>query len=297
MNRPDILCIGALHWDVIGRRDGALGRGEDVPGAVTRRPGGVAFNLARHLAGHGLHPALISVVGRDAAGAALLDACAGLGIATAHVLRTAAPTGAYVAIEDADGLVAAIADARGLEAAGRALLAPLEGGPLASAARPWTGLVAIDGNLTEAVLADIAATPALAGADLRVASASPGKAVRLRALLGRAGPTAFYLNRAEAERLAGRPFPSACGAAAGLRAAGATQALVTDGGLPAALAGPSGTLVQPPLRVPARQVTGAGDALMAAHVAAERRGLAPAEALAEALSAAAAHIGKHAEAP
>jgi sugar/nucleoside kinase (ribokinase family) len=46
---PDILCIGAVLWDVIGRTPGPMGVGADVPGRISRLPGGVAMNIAMTL--------------------------------------------------------------------------------------------------------------------------------------------------------------------------------------------------------------------------------------------------------
>ena len=45
-----VLCVGAAHWDVIGRTPRPLPPGADVPGRVTRQPGGVARNIAEALA-------------------------------------------------------------------------------------------------------------------------------------------------------------------------------------------------------------------------------------------------------
>jgi len=43
---PDILCIGSVLWDVIGRSASHMQVGSDVPGRITRLPGGVAMNIA-----------------------------------------------------------------------------------------------------------------------------------------------------------------------------------------------------------------------------------------------------------
>ena len=116
---PDILCIGSVLWDIIGRVPAALRTGSDVPGRITRLPGGVAMNIAMALARSGLTPALLTAIGRDAEGDELVAACTRLGLITTHIYRSdALPTDRYMAIEDADGLVAAVADARSLEAAG-----------------------------------------------------------------------------------------------------------------------------------------------------------------------------------
>lgn len=289
MKVPDVLCIGALHWDVIGRAATGLARGDDRPGRVQRRPGGVALNVAATLARLGLRPALLSAVGRDADGAALEAACTALGVEVAYLHRSDSPTGAYVALEDAQGLVAAVADATTLEAAGAAILAPLADGRLARPGAPWTGIAVVDGNLGTELLAALATGPSLCAADLRVVAASNAKAGRLAPLAARPQAT-LYLNLAEARALGAAPFADAPSAAAALSATGRARVLVTDGAAPAALAAGGTVLAGRPPSVQARRVTGAGDCLVAHHLAAERRGLAPAEALAAALRAAACHV-------
>ena len=288
---PDILCIGAVLWDIIGRTPLSPGLGADVPGRITRLPGGVALNIARTLARLGLRPALLTALGRDAEGDALVAACERLGLDTSHAYRSPdLPTDRYMAIEGANGLLAALADAHSLEAAGRRILTPLTDGPLGSARSPWSGPIALDGNLTEALLADIACHPAFARADLRLAPASPGKAERLRPLLTHPGAT-LYVNLEEARRLANSSAGTAPDAAEALIASGARRVLVTNGGQPAADAQkgqPTLTLSPPPALV--ARVTGAGDTFMAAHIVAELQGRPRPDALFAALAAAAAYV-------
>ena len=50
MTKPDILCIGAMLWDVIGRAPRRMAPGADVPGRIRHIPGGVALNVALALA-------------------------------------------------------------------------------------------------------------------------------------------------------------------------------------------------------------------------------------------------------
>ena len=153
---PRILCAGAMLWDVIGQASAPMTLGEDVPGRIHQRPGGVALNVALALARQGLAPGILSVLGRDPAGDALLAEAARQGVDTRWLHRDPGPTGTYMAIEGPQGLVAAVADARGLEAAGPAILAPLRDGRLGDAGAPWSGTLVVDGNLTEPVLALIA---------------------------------------------------------------------------------------------------------------------------------------------
>ncbi len=288
---PDILCIGSVLWDIIGRAPAAMRPGADVPGRITRLPGGVAMNIAMTLRRFGLVPGLLTAIGRDAEGEELVAVCARMGMAVAHVYRSDdLPTDRYMAVEGANGLIAAIADAHSLEMAGDKILRPLADGRLGSAAAPWAGPIALDGNLTEALLAEIAASPLFAAADLRIAPASPGKAERLRPLLGHPGAT-LYVNLEEAGLLCACAFPGAAAAAEGLIARGARRVLVTDGGRPCAegTAG-AGVISETPPEVLVTRVTGAGDTFMAAHIVAERRGADRTAALSAALQAAATYI-------
>ncbi|MEY3306055.1 MAG: hypothetical protein RLZZ413_93, partial [Pseudomonadota bacterium] len=169
MTQPDILCIGSILWDIIGRSATSMRLGSDVPGRITRLPGGVAMNIAMTLRRFGLRPALLSSVGQDAEGEELVAACQRMGMITDALYRSAdLPTDRYMAIEGANGLIAAVADAHSLEAAGERILAPLGDGRLGSPDAPWAGPIALDGNLTAALLSDIVASPLFAAADLRV---------------------------------------------------------------------------------------------------------------------------------
>lgn len=288
---PDIICIGAVLWDIIGRSPLAMPAGADVPGRIMRLPGGVAMNVAMTLRRFGLRPTLLTAIGQDSAGEELLAACHRLGIGTDYLFRsTDLATDRYLAIEDVNGLVAAIADAHSLEAAGDKILQPLADGRLGTAATPWSGLVALDGNLTAALLAEIAVSPLLAAADLRVAPASPGKVERLQPILAHPRLT-LYANLAEASLLCGTELANAPAAAEQLLRRGARRVLVTDGGRDCAdgKAG-EGVLVDRPQAVRVNRVTGAGDTFMSAHIVAERNGASRADALAAAHRAAGAYV-------
>jgi sugar/nucleoside kinase (ribokinase family) len=288
---PDILCIGSILWDIIGRSPASMRLGSDVPGRITRLPGGVAMNIAMTLARFGMRPALLSAIGRDPEGDELVAACARMGLLTEHVYRSEdLPTDRYMAIEGANGLIAAIADAHSLEAAGDKILRPLANGALGRAEAPWRGLIALDGNLTEQLLGEIAASPLFAAADLRVAPASPGKAERLLPLLQHPKAT-LYVNLEEANLLTRGQSLTAAAAAEALLARGAGRVLVTDGGRPCA-EGTAGlcVIVDRPPPVMVARVTGAGDTFMAAHIVAERDGADRPTALARALAAAATYV-------
>lgn len=287
----DILCIGSVLWDIIGRAPASLRLGSDVPGRITRLPGGVAMNIAMTLTRFGLRPALLTAIGRDAEGDELIAACLRMGLDCAHVYRSDdLPTDRYMAIEGANGLIAAVADAHSLEMAGDKILRALADGSLGSEAKPYAGRIALDGNLTEALISDIARSPLFAQADLRVAPASPGKAERLMPLLGHPRAT-LYVNLEEAGLIAKGRHDSAAEAAEAMLARGAARVLVTDGGRDAAegTAG-QGVITGRPPQVLVTRVTGAGDTFMAAHIVTESRGASRAQALEAALRAAAEYV-------
>ncbi|MBU2982365.1 kinase [Lentibacter algarum] len=288
--QQEILCIGSVLWDIIGRSTRQMRQGSDVPGRIRRLPGGVAMNIAMTLARHGLKPSLLSALGRDAEGDELAVFCEGRGIGFEHIYRSdSLPTDSYMAVEGSNGLIAAIADAHSLEAAGEAILAPLFDGTLGSDDAPYIGPIALDGNLTAGLLAKICESAAFSKADLRIAPASPGKAERLKAVMQHPNAT-LYVNCEEAGYLCDAEFTEARNAALALVATGAHRAIVTNGSEAACDCSPEGTFEAQPPSVKALQITGAGDTFMAAHIAAELAGDAPAAALQAAQNKAAAYV-------
>lgn len=276
-----------MLWDIIGRCESPMQRGADMPGRITQLPGGVTLNIAMALSRFNLPSALLSAVGRDPEGDALIAACEARGLDTRLIYRSDdLPTDSYMAVEAANGLVAAIADAHSLEAAGNKILTPLSDGRLR---QPYRGLVAIDGNLTVDLLAELAGSPLLAHADLRVAPASPGKALRLAPFV-QAGRGTLYVNLEEAGLLCQTSFAGSQEAAQAMLARGAARVVVTAGGAPATAADAAGMVTQQPPAVAVTRVTGAGDTFMAAHIAAELSGLKQGPALTQALDAAALYV-------
>ncbi len=286
----EILCIGSVLWDVIGRSASHMKVGSDVPGRIIRLPGGVAMNIAMTLRRFGLAPALLTTIGKDAEGVELINACQSMGMNTDFIyISEDLPTDKYMAVEGANGLIAAIADAHSLEAAGAKILTAMQDGRLGDETSPYQGIIALDGNLTVALLEEISNSPYFAKADLRVAPASPGKAERLLALLTHPNAT-LYVNLEEAGLLCQREFDSSRKAATALIAKGANRVLVTDGGKSASIGTKSGVSTQKPPEVLVTRVTGAGDTFMAAHIAAELRGEGQDHALSRALEAAATYV-------
>ena len=284
--QPDIICIGSFLWDIIGRANNHMRIGSDVPGRITRLPGGVALNIAMTLKQFGMTPTALSAIGQDAEGHELIAEIQRMGIQCDHVYRSDdLPTDVYMAIEGANGLIAAIADAHSLEAAGEKILRPFRDGSLPIKGRP----IALDGNLTVELLQSIAEDPFFNDADIRVAPASPGKAQRLSTFIGH-GSTTLYVNLEEAGLLCNTEFSESAAAAVALVEKGANRVLVTDGGASVSDANGSSVITNTPPSVLVTRVTGAGDTFMAAHIAAEVGGAAREDALTRALKAAATYV-------
>ncbi|MEL6583594.1 MAG: PfkB family carbohydrate kinase [Pseudomonadota bacterium] len=261
-------------------------RGDDVPGLVRREPGGVAFNVAFGLAQRGVPTRLIAAVGGDTDGDMLLNIARLRGIDTDDMLRVAgAETDQYTAVEGADGqLFGAVSDDSTLEDMAEHLFAQFNGKSIG-------GIVVLDGNLPQRVLDTLASTTALRGADLRLVPASPVKAHRIKGLM-LARPATVYANIAEANAILSGVFDDTKAAAAAFVEQGAKAALVTDGARPAAYADSEQVVTAAPPPVIVGTVTGAGDALVAGHIAAQISGRSPWDALAAGLRAAADAISK-----
>lgn len=285
-----ILCVGSVLWDIVGKTPHPLDRGSDEPGRITMIPGGVAMNIAMALRKFDVPVALLTCLGQDHDGDALIREAQARGMITDFIYRAEhLSTDRYLAIEDETGMIAAVADAHTLEQAGQELLAPLMNGQLATPDAPWSGTIILDGNFTTFQLNEIAQSPAFANADIRLAPASPGKARRLRPFLGNENTT-MYVNKGEAESILDQEFNSSRDAAKALAATGLRQAVVTDGPRAASVSLLGRTISRTPPEVAVRRYTGAGDVCMASHISAELSGKIGMEALNHALVACADYI-------
>ncbi len=276
-----------MHWDVIGSTTTVIDQGDDVPGSIVRHPGGVALNVARGLRKSGINVVMLASVGSDAEGDELLELAASKGIDTNYVHRSdTGSTDRYVAVEDCNGLVGAVADMRNLESSTEGILAPLENDQLTTSGRAVDGTVVIDGNLPDVAIDRILALPTLNNTDLRVVAPSRPKVKRLRRFLSRK-TTTLYLNLNEASHLGGVGFGCARSAASRLASSGNARIVVTDGTREAASAKNVIVLSSLPKRiVTGGRVTGAGDALAAGHISAELYGAPAQMALDQAVNAA-----------
>jgi ribokinase len=92
-----VVVLGDLVLDVVVAPGRPLESGTDVPGRIAFVQGGSAANTARWLARLGARASLITSVGRDAAGRALVDAVSGDGVKV-HVSRVAGARTARIAV-------------------------------------------------------------------------------------------------------------------------------------------------------------------------------------------------------
>ena len=109
----EVIVIGGANMDVKAKSLAANKLSTSNPGLVNVTPGGVGRNIAHNLARLGAAVALISVVGDDAHGAALVTATRKAGVDVSRISADGPATGSYVAMLDRDGeLLTAVNDMR-----------------------------------------------------------------------------------------------------------------------------------------------------------------------------------------
>ena len=290
MKKLDIICIGSVLWDVIGRSSVKMNLAADRPGKIIRIPGGVALNLAMSLQKNGFNSLILSAIGKDQEGDQLIEQLKLRGIITNYIYRTKDfPTDSYMAIEGSNGLIGAIADTNTLERSEDNILSPLKNGTLGDVKKPWRGLIALDGNLTETLLNKINFDPIFSNADLRIAPASSGKALRLRRCLnGNVGT--FYVNLEEANLILNENHKNSELAAQALTNIGVRRAIVTNGKKPVTVSEKNNLISLTPPVVDVTRITGAGDVFMASHIQAEMVGKKNESAIRSALNQTAEYI-------
>ena len=110
-----IICIGALSWDYIAITNLQLKFGDDLPGQITKKPGGVASNIARAISElshieNRFEIFLISALGNDSSGEELKKTLIQYGINCDYLITNNGNSDQYVAIESGGKLVCAVSD-------------------------------------------------------------------------------------------------------------------------------------------------------------------------------------------
>lgn len=276
--RPGLLGIGGAHSDRLGRVGGPFMPGASNPGTMRETTGGGVFNALRTAMRLDVSASLISVRGGDAAGQSVEAALQASGIADGSAVFLDRRTASYTAILSQDGdVIAALADMAIYDAQFARSLRRKSARTLLAAA----DAVIIDANLPEAAIAQV-----FDRAPVHAIAVSPAKAVRLRGYLGQL--ETLFMNRREAAALTGlAENADASALISALGALGLRQGVITNGAGPVAAFSGADTLslIPPPTSTP-EDVTGAGDALAGAAVAALANGMAFAEALRRGIAAA-----------
>jgi len=259
-NRP-IVCIGAANLDRKLRSLATITMGTSNPARQDESFGGVARNIAENLACLGAPVALITAIGDDSSGKALLAHAEAAGIDTRGTLRLEGKcSGTYTAVLDDHGeMLVALADMALYDALTPDFIVSRQ--PL----RAGGALIVADMNLPRATLAVLMADAARDAVPLVVVAVSQPKMAHLPERLD--GLRLLILNQGELETRCGKRLLNDADLAAACRTLqdqGARDVIVTRGGTGViyTCAGGIAHMKAPKARVV--DVTGAGDAFAAA---------------------------------
>jgi pseudouridine kinase len=244
MAEPLVVVVGGANVDVKARTAAPLVAATSNPGTVVRTPGGVGRNVAENLARLGSRVALVSTVGNDPEGDWLLQETALAGVDIEPVLR-GGRTGRYVAVLDDGGdLAVGVSDMAATDAL---LPEVLDHDLLRSAA-----LVVLDGNLPAGTI------DAVLGLGVRavVEPVSVAKAERIAPLLRVKRPV-FAITPNEAEL-------AALGSVTELHRRGVEVVWVRRGAAGSSISTADDLVELDAPWVEPVDVTGAGDAMLAA---------------------------------
>jgi sugar/nucleoside kinase (ribokinase family) len=256
-----VVCVGGACID---RKYHVLSRvapGTSNPARAERSFGGVARNVAENLTRLGVQTALCTVVGDDENGNALLEHARHAGIDVhLSVCDSGGITPEYAAVVDANGdLVVGVSDMRALETFG---IDDFDERWSALAQSRW---VFADCNLRSDVLARCIERARDAGCKLAVDAVSEPKVQRLPGELS--GIDVLFLNEAEAAaylREDAERFCTPFERAQALRSRGARAVMLTRGARGIVACGDGDCVEISATRAQCIDVTGAGDALVAA---------------------------------
>lgn len=259
--RP-ILCVGAANLDRKLRALEPLVMGTSNPASAVESFGGVARNIAENLARMGAAVSLITAVGSDSSGRALLAHAESVGIDTRGALKLDdAGSGTYTAVLGDDGqMVVALADMALYDRITPAFL------DMRQQQRAGASLIVADLNLSMEAIATLQRDAALDSISVVLVAVSEPKMNRLPASL--AGVRLLILNAGELATRVGRPLAGdveLAQACREVRAQGAEDVIVTLGARGVLYTCPGGHVEHLPAPdAEVVDVTGAGDAFAAA---------------------------------
>jgi pseudouridine kinase len=256
------ICIGGAVLDRKYHARAKIVLETSNPVDSNRSLGGVARNVAENLARLGSSTGFISIVGDDDGGHALLKYMREIGVDVSQVVTsTERPTAEYAAILDVSGdLVVGIADMSIFD-----LFQPdhIERAWPHLAAAGW---VFADCNLSADALSTLINRRKSATCQLAIDAVSTHKAARLPKDLG--GIDLLFMNIDEANALLGCSFghtpDEATQAALALQQSGVGMAVVSAGAQGMAVAGVESAAFVSAVKADPVDMTGAGDAMIAA---------------------------------
>jgi len=258
-HRP-VVCVGAANLDRKLRSTDAIALRTSNPASQSESFGGVARNIAENLARLGTTVALLTAIGADSSGAALLDHAESLGIDVRGALRLDGCSGTYTAVLDRDGeMVVALADMALYDRMEPAFVDARQA-QLAGAA-----LVVADLNLPKDTIAALVQQARRHATPLVLVAVSEPKMARLPADLS--GVRLLILNAGELAARVGRTLADDDALTAAIRevqAEGAQDLIVTRGARGVLVTAGDDVVDLPAQPVDVVDVTGAGDAFAAA---------------------------------
>jgi len=263
---PRLLAIGGAHIDRRGQVSGDYVPAASNPGTMREEVGGSAFNALRNAVACSVKGSLFSVRGGDAAGLRVAREAADWRIVDLSATFLDRATPSYTAILDRNGdLVAGLAD---MALYDLALGRQMRRRSLRDAVAACDAILC-DANMPAEGIERLAR---LAGKPLYAIAVSPAKAVRLTGALPRLA--CLFMNRREAAAVADRDTEDVDELAQALMARGLRAAVITSGGgAVTVMQGRELLSLEVPKAGAVVDVTGAGDALAGATVAALMRGM------------------------
>ena len=268
--KKKIICIGSLGWDYIAVTDYKLKFGDDVPGQVTKKPGGVAGNVAKAIAKlsnfeNDPEIFLISAIGNNTSSVELRTAIKSYNINCDYLITNNGNSDQYVALEKCGELVHAISDNSQLMRAEKKIIDTLLNEDVFKTSTDYDGILILDTNLTNSSFEKLSEEKSLRMFDLIIVSASSKKARNLSKVFEKR-PVTLYSNLDEAQIISNKKFNSTEEAAKYLVEMGASAAIITDGGNKVSSFCSLGLASIKPKKSKNITATGAGDFFLAAHL-------------------------------
>ncbi len=252
-----IVVIGGANLDLVGHSSVKYRAADSNPGKVKMSPGGVGRNIAENLARLGAEVFFLSAIGEDPQGQLVAEATQRAGVDLSHILRTDCGTSTYLCILDENGeMVGAINEMEPIEAV------------TAEVVRGWKSVIqsadacVLDMNLSESAIQ--AFFQVKGEVPVYVDPVSCAKAVKIMPYLCQVA--GIKPNRLEAAVLTGLELEAPMALGEALLDLGVQEVVLSDGGNGVFCFGQEAPMHCPVKPVNVVNVTGAGDAFMAAWV-------------------------------